>query len=311
MSALTVPLTVKSVNGKNVSSSFIEVFPIDRMYGIRPNQNLLSSMSFVDSNAAANTVDHSSWLFSFRGERPSALYWSASFVGTDATVSVFSNSSRTNIVASGSCVIGGLADVDCFLSEVNNSGISGYVKVDKDLATSPVGTISISGQVASKDLQLAGQTEFVVVQANGSVIKYTVEESVSAIQVLIGAGELLEAEVVLTPAQVLALNASPIDVISAPAAGSYIDVVSAQAIVDFATTAYDTQTTLSLVFTAGTESMTCATILAATADKIGKFTEVAGEIKSATSLKVQTKTGEALNGDSPVTIKVLYRLVSI
>ena len=70
MSTLTVPLTVRSVNNVNVTTAYTEIFPVDRMYGIRSNQNANNSMTFTDSNSAANTVDHTSWTFTFRGERP-------------------------------------------------------------------------------------------------------------------------------------------------------------------------------------------------------------------------------------------------
>lgn len=312
MAATTIPLTVQSVNNKNLATAVTEIFTVERMNGIIANQNLNNSVTITDSNSAADTVVHTSWSFTFRGERLSTLYWSATYVSTTATVNVYTDSARGNRVATGTCTIGGGQNVDCFLAEVNNSGISGYVIVDKDLVTSPVGTLTLVGNVTSKDLQLSGATQFEYYNpTNGKSTKYTVTESVAAIQLLVNPSEWLEATRTLTSAELLAGHTTPIEVIAAPAVGTYIDVISAEAFVDYNSAAYATNTSLSLVTTHASYLWTAATVLAATGDVRQKFAVAAGSVDAATSLKAQVSTADPITGDSPVTVKVVYRIATV
>lgn len=126
------------------------------------------------------------------------------------------------------------------------------------------------------------------------------------------------ASLTITTAQVLALNGTPLTIVAATGAGTYIEVISASATMTFVSAAYATNTTLQLI-NAGADipQVTNAFILPATVTKNTKFvdgqTPTAGQtqIIANTALQVKVATGNPTTGDSDITVRVAYRIITI
>lgn len=125
---------------------------------------------------------------------------------------------------------------------------------------------------------------------------------------------------VIASADVLTLNSSPIDLVAAPGAGFAIDLIHASAFLDFNTTAYTTNTTLSIVFPSHTGTAYTGQLLfylAATSDHIARF--LLFDDYSASNpytfeneaLRLKEITGNPAAGDSPITIFGAYRIIKL
>jgi hypothetical protein len=160
--------------------------------------------------------------------------------------------------------------------------------------------------------------------SGGSSVAGTTEASkhlsVDANLEMDGLGVLKVADKLITTAQVLALNATPITVIAAPGSGKTIQFEGAYVMLDFATTGYVAGAGEDLVFryTNGSGKIVSTavdgTILAAVADAI-QFVGPAYADPSVTAetanaaLVAHIVVGEIVTGDSPLKIRVFYRVV--
>lgn len=150
---------------------------------------------------------------------------------------------------------------------------------------------------------------------NGSVLSST---TAGVLSWNAGVANIYEASLSLTSTQILALN-TPIDIVAAPGAGKYIEVISASFVYTFVTTAYTTQTILVLTNngSAGYQASVSAYCLNSTFPRILHFAiGQIGEgiqITENTSLQVQAITSNPGPGSADGTgkIKVLYRIVTI
>lgn len=120
--------------------------------------------------------------------------------------------------------------------------------------------------------------------------------------------------VTLTSAQVLALNGTPVTLISAPWAGLFVDVISVTAAVDYNSAAYATNTTIELRYTNGSGakvSADVAALLTATADKTVTVKGVTTELVNVANAPVVARvaTGNPVTGNSPISFQVTYRIL--
>jgi hypothetical protein len=123
------------------------------------------------------------------------------------------------------------------------------------------------------------------------------------------------ASLTIASADVLTLNTKPLTIVGA-VAGYAIEVVSASLKIDFNTTAYATNTTLTLITSGATEPQADNSI-DATVARIGKFRHryTSGASATATQmianadLQVSVDIGNPTAGDSDITVYVNYRLI--
>jgi hypothetical protein len=131
---------------------------------------------------------------------------------------------------------------------------------------------------------------------------------------------IYSASLSITTAQVLQLNSTPLEIVAAPGAGKYIEVVSASALIEtYGGTPYATNTDLQLINpTAGEYQALIQDILKSTTPRIRFFSQSGAtgsttltSIIPNTALQVNVASGNPTAGNSDIKIKVLYRIVTI
>ncbi len=132
-------------------------------------------------------------------------------------------------------------------------------------------------------------------------------------------GKTYEATLTIPTASVLTLNSIPLNIVAAPGAGKYIEVISASSILTYVSIVYVTNIVLGLWNTgAGTPLATNSSSLVSTASRISNFTfptNISGttttQMLENTALQVKVSTGDPSLGNSGIVVKVLYRIVTI
>lgn len=123
-------------------------------------------------------------------------------------------------------------------------------------------------------------------------------------------------EGVITSAEILALNSTPKVLVPAPGAGKVIEFISLVMILDWETTAYDTNGNLTVANETGTpqsNTVLLANLLAATADKMVQLmaldaADIGIVLAENEALELTCATGNPATGDSPIRYKVMYRV---
>lgn len=120
----------------------------------------------------------------------------------------------------------------------------------------------------------------------------------------------------VTSAEILALNATPKELVSAPGAGRAIEFVSAALHLDYGTATYASNGTLT-IRTATSNSVLSGTLplagcLGKTADGIGVMAPISAgvDLDSNEAIELFMPTGETGTGDGTLTIVVGYRIHS-
>lgn len=121
------------------------------------------------------------------------------------------------------------------------------------------------------------------------------------------------AEASLTAANIIAMNATPVQLVAAPGAGKVLEFVGATFIFDYGTTQFTSggavviQEETSATALSGT--VAAATIQAA-ADSISKLLPVAATLTANKGIFISNATGAFATGDSVARVKVAYRVHS-
>ena len=140
-----------------------------------------------------------------------------------------------------------------------------------------------------------------------------VRSSGGVLEIATGGGELKQAQVTLTAAQVLALNSTPITIV-AGITGKEIQVVSASAHLKYNTATYATNVDLVLK-SASTGALVYQSQMqiSQTTDTIGAFRNITqgNNIVTGDALQAFVLTGNPTAGDSDIAIDVLYRITDI
>jgi len=136
--------------------------------------------------------------------------------------------------------------------------------------------------------------------------------------------ETREVEVTLTTAQILASNTTPIQLITAPWAGYAIAVEAVYSSLDYNSAAYATNTDLEIRYdgsAAGDGTGAECTmdslnaILLLTADAVYRTPGLGAWLDTAITINkgvtAITNTGDPATGNSPLTLKVIYRIIKV
>ena len=119
---------------------------------------------------------------------------------------------------------------------------------------------------------------------------------------------------VLTSAQILALNSTPVTLVKG-VASTQLQVVSAAAYLKFSSVAYATNTNLTIGTTSNPDGQATLSFLSATSDAKSTFALVGGvltdNLHTGEPLVVSVASGNPVNGDSQVMLDVLYRTVDL
>ena len=121
----------------------------------------------------------------------------------------------------------------------------------------------------------------------------------------------------LTSAQILALNSTPITVITAPRANEVIEIISAFAQLNYGTVAYATNTGLDLSYSGNptTRIWNNTAILGDASDIMRRLDKSSGAsaqiMREGEAIVANNITGNPTDGDGTVTVYVAYRVVAI
>jgi hypothetical protein len=187
-----IKLTVRSIDGRNLSSSMTQNFSPELMGGIIDNQNPLTAVTITEAGDSASQL--SAWDIS--GNYANTIYyWSLTNSSTTRKVSVYSDATKNYKICEGTRT----GDGDIYLSEVNSSGIKMQVTVAysaDDVDSSNTLTITnmppYPGMVGytTTNSQVYGNTEFWYKESDTVNRKYTVDETVAQVNALAGGADL-------------------------------------------------------------------------------------------------------------------------
>lgn len=201
----------------------------------------------------------------------------------------------------------------------NNAGVSAIqsgVIVNAD--------INASANIAISKLAAGAATGQIIVNNGSSVPTWTAisgDATLSATGALTitNNGILKTISVTIPTASVLTLNATPVTIIPAQGAGTYIEVISATAQMTYVSATYATNGILRLLTsgaTIGQVSWTANGFLFGTTTRMVKGTTTATtgvaetQLLANTAVVAQVDTGNPTTGDSSIIIKVTYRVIS-
>jgi len=129
-------------------------------------------------------------------------------------------------------------------------------------------------------------------------------------------GEVITSTITLTTAEVKALFASPKALVPAPGAGKVVDLLSAGLFLDYNSATYDTQGALTIqtttTGTAQSDQIAAAAFLFKTADAYAGLQVLSAErqLDAGEGLSLACATANPATGDSPITVKVSYRILN-
>lgn len=169
---------------------------------------------------------------------------------------------------------------------------------------------------------LTGAEQFVMSQSGTTVRAPGQDDTLAQPDLfsLFNPGNVRVAQLTITAVQVVLLNATPLDIVDPPGAGFSIEVISATAELQFNAAAYTTNGILELITDTATDAqvaMPNTSFVFGTVNKLIKFAEnnpsavTDTQIIENQQLQVQMRTGEAAVGDSPIIVRVLYRIIAI
>lgn len=310
MGATTVNLTVRSINNTVLTTSLNATFVVDRMGLIIANQNTLTTATVTEAGDTANQLS----VWELYGSAGQTLGWELVQVAGDNTVTLFTNTNHDVVVATGTRTGNGILK----MYPVGDYNVSGSVTIaysadDIDAAN----TVTVANYVATKDLQLPGNTQFEYLKDDGQVIKYTVDETTTAINTAInGASAIMESTTTLTLAQITTLFTVPVTAIATPGVGYVIEVLSAFVNYTWGVDDITGNLTMDIMYTTGAvEIGTCTNAFSGgTPGKITKMLATAGVLVSNSAILLKMDTGDPTMGGTETgtaIVKITYKITAL
>lgn len=129
-------------------------------------------------------------------------------------------------------------------------------------------------------------------------------------------GKVYEEEITLTTAEILALFTTPKELVEAPGANKVVQFMGAVGFLDFNTAAYTTRGILTVKYTNGSgtavsDAVAAAALVQQADDCYEEFAKVSAEAELAANaaLVLTCDTGNPVVGDSPIRVKIFYRIL--
>lgn len=159
----------------------------------------------------------------------------------------------------------------------------------------------------------ADATTFLIANSDGEIKQASLE----GLRDIFGSS-IQSTSLSIASADVLQLNSTPLTIVAAQGAGTVIEVVSAFVGIDFNTAAYASSTTLYISCDGATDPQYVGgTVLNATLTSNRKLVDQNAsaatdtQLIENTDLVVSVPTGNPTAGDSDITVRVLYRVITL
>ncbi len=184
----------------------------------------------------------------------------------------------------------------------------------------------MAGQVEVTDLTslaasgLTSNAQIITYEQTGDATRTLFMDAVSEANSQNGCACVNEFKLTIATADVLTLNATPIELIAAPGAGFAIEVFSASVKIVYNTTAYATNTTLQVITSGSVIEQAELDVLAASASTYKTLPKPLAAVLVAiptaqlidnAAVNVTVKTGDPTLGDSDITIYGTYRIIQL
>ena len=201
---------------------------------------------------------------------------------------------------------------DLLIYDVTNDNVNYYAK--SGLTVNVLGgAVTLTSTNPDGTSQIVMSTRYTDVTAPSSTSAYDLATQIYG-YINSSGGSLNSAQIVLTSGQILALNSTPITLVTG-ISGVEIQVVSAAMHLKWNSVAYATNTTLAIGTTSDPDGQAQLNCLAATSDIMGTFglvtTGTSANMHTGENLVVSVASGNPVNGNSQVVIDVMYRTVDI
>ena len=140
---------------------------------------------------------------------------------------------------------------------------------------------------------------------------------IDSMQILDESATIKEASLTIATADVLTLNATPIEIVAAPGAGFAIEVLSASMKMTYNSVAYATNTRLELIVSGVavvSQILFSSAVLSSAANVfsgLGSVQQASSNMLDNAALNVQVQSGNPTAGDSDIKIYVTYRIITL
>jgi len=156
----------------------------------------------------------------------------------------------------------------------------------------------------------ADATTFLIANSDGDIKEATLE----GLRDIFGSG-VQSTSLTIASADVLQLNSTPLTIVAAQGAGTYIEVISAFVVIDFNSAAYATNTTIELIFSGASDELMISSINASVSKSVAFTKQGSGtagntQMLENTDLQVAVASGDPTTGDSDIEVFILYRVIS-
>lgn len=156
----------------------------------------------------------------------------------------------------------------------------------------------------------ADATTFLIANSDGDIKQATLE----GLRDIFGSG-VQSTSLTIASADVLQLNSTPLTIVAAQGAGTYIEPISAFVLVDFNSAPYATNTTIELIFSGASDDIMVSSISASLTKAVAFTKQGSGtagntQMIANTDLQVSVNSGNPTTGDSDIEVFVLYRVIS-
>ena len=201
---------------------------------------------------------------------------------------------------------------DLLIYDVANDNVNYYAKSGLTVSVLE-GMVRVINTDSEGNTNLAMNTRYTDVTAPSSTSAYDLATQIYG-YINSSGGSLNSTQVVLTSAQILAMNSTPITLVTG-IAGIEIQVVSAAMHLKWNSVAYATNTTLAIGTTSDPDGQAELNCLAATSDIKGTFSLLtagtSANMHTGENLVASVSSGNPVNGNSQVVVDVLYRVTDM